>query len=154
MYIVRIAQIKQLNARDTHTTANVSSVADWTFNVSSNTRNLSINGKSTNGNEISFRTSGKYIYSVTKKRPFVYEVVLQIRNISISDEGQYSLQVKSDGENGPGKTILLHLKVQGNLNFMHLSHHYNVITIFFSMLYIISCHENLRKRNNFCFKRC
>lgn len=91
----------------------MSSVAKWTCNVSINTVNLKINGKHPNGSDIFFRNSGKYIYSVTKLGPFLYKLLLEIRDIVINDEGQYSLQVKSD--NGSGQSIILHLTVQGSI---------------------------------------
>lgn len=96
--------------------ANLSGVAKWSFNVTSNSKNFAISGKSPNQTNIVFgTTNGKFLWQISREKPFMYEVVLRIINVSKEDEGPYNLQFKLDEEVGITRTVNLYLAVQGNI---------------------------------------
>lgn len=107
--------IKHLQFGLTRIIANTSGIANWSLNVTSNSKNFKIFGKDPKGNDIEFgTTSGKFMWHISKERSFMYEIVIRIGNVTTHDEGPYTLQVALDGVIGQKRTINLYLAVRGN----------------------------------------
>lgn len=116
----------------------IAAKAKWIFNVKSNTNNWTKQWKNPKGNDIDY-SIGKYKLSITKKNPLLYEMILEINNITWEDNGFYSLQVKAGGTAKEPTIMYMNLEVTGKIYYQSITA--NTMVIFTRYIKFILYHR-------------